>query len=241
MNKGPGNRPASDSSKSALLTCAGLKKEYAFNGQNTAVLKGIDLSVKRGEIVVIRGKSGAGKSTLMGILGGLARPTSGSLVIDDRDTGRLSGGEWALLRRRKIGIIFQNFNLIPSWTAFENVDAALMHQGLSGSDRRARVKKLLDGLGIGDKGGSLPSELSAGQQQRVAVARALSNEPMLLLADEPTGELDAETSDALMPHLAGPVRKRGVALIVATHGVFPEKAADRVFLLKDGIIQIAAD
>jgi putative ABC transport system ATP-binding protein len=236
MNQGPGNNMTPNPAKNVLLTCTDLKKDYTLNGKSTAVLKGISLSVKRGEVVVIKGKSGAGKSTLMGILGGLARPTSGSLVIDSRETGRLSCEEWSLLRREKIGIIFQNFNLIPSWTAFENVEAALMHQGSSKSNRRERVNQLLNELGIGDKGGFLPSELSAGQQQRVAVARALANEPMLLLADEPTGELDVETSRKIIQYLIAPVRKKSIALIVATHGVFPLSAADRVFSLKNGVI-----
>jgi putative ABC transport system ATP-binding protein len=228
---------APDRVKSVLLTCAGLKKSYTLNGKSAAVLKGIDLSVKKGEVVVITGKSGAGKSTLMGILGGLARPTSGSLVIDNRETGRLSNGELSLLRRGKIGIIFQNFNLIQSWTAFENIEAALMHQGSSKSERRERVNGLLGEFGIGDKGDYLPSQLSAGQQQRVAIARALVNEPSLLLADEPTGELDADTSRQIVKYLIAPVRKKGVALIVATHGVFPLNGVDRVLSLKDGIIQ----
>jgi putative ABC transport system ATP-binding protein len=235
--KMPGDSMTPHHAKSVLLTCTDLKKDYSINGKNTTVLKGISFSVKKGEVVVITGKSGAGKSTLMGILGGLARPTSGSLAIENRETERLSSQELSLMRRGKIGIIFQNFNLIPSWTAFENVEAALMHQGLTKSSRREKVKKLLDDLGIADKGDFLPSELSAGQQQRVAVARALANEPVLLLADEPTGELDVETSRKIIHYLIAPVRKNGAALIVATHGVFPLGVADRILALKDGIIQ----
>ncbi|MBI3040032.1 ATP-binding cassette domain-containing protein, partial [bacterium] len=135
---------------------------------------------------------------------------------------------------KKIGIIFQNFNLLTSWTAFENVDAVLMHQGLKKSDRREKVEKLLTDLGLGNRMNNLPSELSIGQQQRVAIARTLANEPSLILADEPTGDVDPETAEEIISHLMRPVKQNNTTLVVATHGSFPGKYADKTFVLKDG-------
>lgn len=219
-----------------LLECKDLRKSFTVKRKEIRVLRGINLSVDRGEIVVIAGKTGAGKSTFLGVLGGLERQTSGSVTFEGRCMEDLSHEALALLRRQKIGVIFQNFNLLPSWTAYENVEAALLHIGMSKTARREKVKTLLNNLGLGQRLDNLPSELSVGQQQRVAIARAIANEPALILADEPTGELDAETAQEIIDHLITPVREKGVTLVIATHGIFPLDIATRVFYIKDGTL-----
>jgi putative ABC transport system ATP-binding protein len=217
-----------------LLKCENVTKNFVVKQGEIQVLKGINLSANKGEIVVITGKSGTGKSTLLWILGGLERPTSGKVIFEDHSMDKLSSEDLAILRRRKIGIIFQNFNLLPSWTAFENVEAAMMHTGTPKPTRKEKTRTLLNGLGLGDRFDNLPSELSIGQQQRVAIARAIANEPSLILADEPTGDVDPETASEIINHLLAPVKDKNVTLIITTHGAFPLDVADRVFYMKDG-------
>jgi putative ABC transport system ATP-binding protein len=217
-----------------LLKCEDLTKNFYVKQKEIPVLKGIDLSINKGEIVVISGKSGTGKSTLLWILGGLERPTSGKLIFEGHSINDLSNEDLAVLRRKKFGIIFQNFNLLPSWTAFENVEAAMLHTGISKSVRKERAKTLLDELGLGDRLDNLPSELSIGQQQRVAIARAIANDPSIIIADEPTGDVDPETAKEIIAHLITPVKEKKVTLIVATHGVFPLNVANRIFYMNDG-------
>jgi len=219
-----------------FLECKNLRKSFTVKRKEIRVLKGLNLSVNRGEIVAIVGKTGAGKSTFLRVLSGLEQQTSGSVIFEGHRMENLSNEELALLRRENIGIIFQNFNLLPSWTAYENVEAALLHIGMSKTTRREKVKTLLNNFGLGDRLDNLPSELSIGQQQRVAIARALANEPTLILADEPTGEIDTETAQDIIGHLITPVREKGVTLTIATHGIFPLDIADRVFCMKDGML-----
>ncbi len=220
-----------------LLACDHITKSYTTNKRSTPVLKGIDLLVHRGEIAIIKGKNGAGKTTLMEILGGISRPNSGSILFNRRLMESQTNEQLAFVRREKIGIIFQNFNLIPTWTAFENIEAALLHRGFSKSIRHKRVNILLEDIGLKNEKDHLPSELSAGQQQRVAIARALTHDPILIIADEPTCELDKETSMQIINHLITPIKEKGVTLIVATHGSFPLDVADSIYLLEDGILQ----
>lgn len=219
-----------------LLECNNLGKAFTVRGKEIAVLKGVSFSVHRGEIVLITGKSGAGKSILLSLLGGLDQPTSGSVIFEGRRFESLSNEELARLRRNKIGIIFQNFNLVASWTACENVEAALRHNGMPKETRRAKAIKVLDDLGLGDRLDNLPAELSIGQQQRVAIARTLANDPMLILADEPTGDVDPETAQEIVDMLITPVTEKGATLIIATHGNFPMDTARRVLLLRDGVL-----
>ncbi len=226
-----------DHNVNLLLQCYNVTKSYTVNGNTNVVLKGIHLSIDRGEIVVIRGKSGAGKSTLIEILGGLARQDSGVILFDNLYMENLSGEELARMRRDKIGIIFQSFNLIPSRTVYENIEAAFMFTPVSQFDRRQKITTLLEQVGLEEKMHHLPSELSVGQQQRVAIARAVANEPILLLADEPTGEVDAETAQEILHSLLTPIKEKGVAVIVTTHGNFPLDVADRVLHLEDGVIR----
>ncbi|MHB9023561.1 MAG: ABC transporter ATP-binding protein [Armatimonadota bacterium] len=220
-----------------LLECRGVTKSFSIKRKTFPILTGVSFVAQPGEVVVITGKSGAGKSTLLSLLGGLDRPTSGSIVFAGRALETLSGEALAQLRREQLGIIFQNFNLLPSWTTFENVEAALLHSSLPPSERRAKVRALLNELGLGERLDNLPAELSVGQQQRVAVARTLVNGPTLILADEPTGDVDPETAQEILARLLAAVRERGAILVVATHGGFPLEHADRVLLLQDGTLQ----
>ena len=222
--------------KEILLQCEDLTKSFYVKQKEIQVLKGINLSVKKGEIIVLTGKSGTGKSTLLWILCGLERSTSGRIMFDGRSIDDLSNEDWAILRRKKFGIIFQNFNLLPSWTAFENVESAMLHTGISKSTRKKKATVLLDEFGLGDRLDNLPSELSIGQQQRVAIARAIANDPSIIIADEPTGDVDPETAKEIIDHLLTPVKEKKVTLLVATHGVFPLDIADRVFCMNDGKI-----
>jgi len=219
-----------------VLECNSLIKEFTVGGKTIAVLNGINFSINRGESVVIRGRSGAGKSILLWLLCGLEQPTSGEILFEGQSLNSLSNSQLASLRHNKIGIIFQNFNLIASWTALENVESALLH---SDHTKKAKLKKaaeILTELGLEQRLNNLPAELSIGEQQRVAVARTLINEPSLILADEPTGDVDPETAKEIIQMLKQPVKERGASLLVTTHGNFPLKEADRILSLENGLI-----
>lgn len=220
--------------KDTLLECRNLHKVFSVRGKNIAVLKGVGFSIAMGEVVVISGRSGAGKSVLLWLLSGLDRPTSGEVIFEDIKLGHLSNSEMAKLRHDKVGIIFQNFNLVASWTALENVEAALWANGLDNEAMRRKAIGILSDLGLGNRMDNLPTELSIGEQQRVAVARTLANDPILILADEPTGDVDPETGQEIIEMLTARVKDKKAALIVATHGNFPLDIADRVLRLKDG-------
>jgi len=222
----------------AILECVEVKKSFTVKRKEIPVLKNINLSISRNEVVLITGKSGAGKSTLLGLLAGLEPPTSGSVIFEGQPLEKLPNETLASLRRRKVGIIFQNFNLLPSWTAFENVESALLHAGMSKNDRRTRVEPLLNKLGLGDRLNNLPVELSVGQQQRVAVARTLVNEPALILADEPTGDVDPETGEEIVKMLLAAVSERGATLVIATHGGSFRDIAGKKFHLEEGVLAI---
>jgi putative ABC transport system ATP-binding protein len=217
-----------------LLSAVAISKEFRSADRTLRVLDRVDLVVEAGEVVVVTGRSGAGKSTLLGLLGGLDRPTSGVIVLAGRDLNGLAGDDLARLRREQVGIVFQDFNLLPSWTVLENVQASLLHTAVPRGERRSKAQSILESLGLGDLGDRRPAELSVGQQQRVAVGRALVNAPSIILADEPTGSVDPETARDIHACLLRPVRERGAALIVTTHGAFPLNLADRTFELSQG-------
>ncbi|MBF0544050.1 MAG: ABC transporter ATP-binding protein [Candidatus Riflebacteria bacterium] len=221
-------------SKKIFLEGKDLKKSFFLKGKEIKVFDRVNFSFENGKVIVIQGRSGVGKSTLLSLLGGLDRPTEGSISFEGTPFENCSNEELALLRRRKIGIIFQNFNLLSSWTAAENVEAVLMHSGVSESVRRQKVEALLSELGLADRLDNLPSELSVGQQQRVAIARTLANDPVLILADEPTGDVDPETAKEIIEKLLVLVKNKGTTLIVATHGNFSESWADQIYQMKDG-------
>ena len=219
-----------------IISCNDVTKRFVSRGKRTEVLSGVTLSVEAGQIVLIRGRSGTGKTTLLQILAGLDKPGSGSVEIAGQSIDKFGSKKLTQLRRDNIGFIFQNFNLLPSWTARENVEAALIHTKLSRSERRQKALELLTELGLSDRLDHLPSELSIGQQQRVAVARALVNYPRIVFADEPTGDVDEETAEAVIDNLVNLVRSRKASLVVCTHGDFPRKTADKEYILYDGKI-----
>jgi putative ABC transport system ATP-binding protein len=205
-------------------------------GGNTpvAAVDGIFLEIRRGEYLRVVGASGSGKTTLLQLLGTLDRPSTGTLQFEGRDTSRMSDSELADLRQKTLGFIFQQFNLIPTLTARQNVEAALAPSGMPSADRRARAADLLDRVGLGDRVDHLPSQLSGGEQQRVAIARALANEPDVLLADEPTGNLDSTTSQEIVDLLRRLSRTEGLSIVLVTHDAQIAGGADRVVRMSDG-------
>ncbi|HOY66683.1 MAG TPA: ABC transporter ATP-binding protein [Candidatus Ozemobacteraceae bacterium] len=225
--------------RTAMLDAVSIRKSFWRSGREIPVLRDVSLRLDAGETLVITGRSGTGKSTLLSLLGGLDIPDAGRIDVCGTDTAAVSQDRLAELRRETVGIIFQNFNLLPSWSAVENVEAALMHGELGPAERRERAIRWLERLGIGDRIENLPAELSVGQQQRVAVARTLVNEPKLILADEPTGDVDPETGAEIIAHLKAAVADRGAALLVVTHGTYPVATGDRVLRLRDGILEPA--
>jgi putative ABC transport system ATP-binding protein len=197
-------------------------------------LRDVDLRVERGALVVIRGRSGSGKTTLLSLLGGLDRPTAGDIWLDGRSMAAMDGAELVELRRRRIGFIFQAFGLLSILSAAENVEVPLRLVKADGREREDRVSVLLELVGLGERGRHRPHELSGGEQQRVAIARALANRPDLLLADEPTGQLDSATGRSIMSLLRSVVRSEGVTAIIATHDPMLIDLADRVIEIRDG-------
>lgn len=223
-------------SDNILIHCENITKSFFIRKREIPILRRINFTANKGEIIVISGKSGTGKSTFLNILGGLEHQTYGSVTFENQRLEAFSSDELARFRRQKLGIIFQSFNLLPSWTALENVESAMTHTGLKKSDRIERAKNLLLEFGLDDRFYNLPSELSVGQQQRVAIARAFANNPSLILADEPTGDVDAETAQIIIESLILPVKEKSVTLIIATHGAFPFDTADRVLLMENGML-----
>lgn len=221
--------------KRILIRAEGLHKEYPMGkDQHLHVLKGLDIEVREAEIAVIIGPSGSGKSTLLHLLGGLDRPSSGKVIVDDHDLGLLSEDELAAFRNRTLGFIFQFHHLLPEFTALENVAMPALIRGERLEEAQGRAVALLEEVGLGERVGHKPSELSGGEQQRVAVARALMNSPALVLADEPSGNLDEENSQKLHQLLADLAQKRGLSFLIATHNLDLTKRAHRVLQLVDG-------
>ncbi|MFP3950701.1 MAG: ABC transporter ATP-binding protein [Candidatus Bathyarchaeia archaeon] len=214
-----------------------LARHYEMGGVLVKALDGVDLGIGRGEYVSIVGPSGSGKTTLFNLIGGLDRPTTGQVFIDGVDISKLDAYELAWLRCRKIGYIFQNFNLIQVLTALENVALPTVFAGVPRDEGQSKAEKLLGSVGLGDRVNHKPTELSAGQQQRVAIARALANDPAIILADEPTGNLDLNTGMEIIELLHGLNRRKGLTLVAATHDLKMIKASDRIVWLRDGQIE----
>ncbi len=214
-----------------------LARYYEMGGVTIKALDGVNLQIGRGEYVSIVGPSGSGKTTLFNMIGGLDRPTRGRVYIDGVDISQLDAYELAWLRCRKIGYIFQTFNLIQVLTAVENVALPTIFAGVPRNEGLAKAEKLLTSVGLGDRLHHKPSELSAGQQQRVAIARAMANDPTIILADEPTGNLDLNTGMEIIDLLHGLNRTRGMTLIAATHDLKMIKASDRIVWMRDGKIE----
>ena len=217
------------------LQAKGLAKTYSSDGIEVLALRGVDLDVADGEFVAVMGPSGCGKSTLLHLLGGLDRPTAGSIRLGDRQVESLSETEWAVVRRQEVGFVFQFFNLVANLTVAENVELPALLVGRPRSEARARRAELLERLGVEARADALPSRLSGGQQQRVALARALVNRPRVLLADEPTGNLDSESARAVLGVLRE-VQGEGQTLVLVTHDPRVAASADRVVRLRDGLV-----
>lgn len=200
-------------------------------------LDGIDVKISRSEYISIVGPSGSGKTTLFNLIGGLDRPTSGQVFIDNLDISKLDAYELAWLRCRKIGYIFQTFNLIPVLTSLENVALPMIFAGVPHEHRLKKSTELLNSVGLSDRLNHKPAELSAGQQQRVAIARALANDPEIVLADEPTGNLDSQTGHEIINSLNELNQERGITVIAATHDLGMIQASDRIVWIRDGKIE----
>ena len=199
-------------------------------------LDGINLKIFAGEFLAIVGRSGSGKTTLLNLIGALDRPTSGNVIFEGRNLGDFSDRDLGLLRRQKVGFIFQTFNLLPALTVSENIEVALIHSRMAKEEMTKKTATLLNLFDLADKSNQLPLELSVGQQQKVAIARALANDPALILADEPTGEMDPITGEDIVAKLAELNRKAKVTVVVASHGTYPYSQADRTLFIKDGQI-----
>jgi len=223
-----------------LIQLRDVWKVYHLEATDVEALRGVSLSIESGEYVALMGPSGSGKSTLMNLLGCLDRPTSGSYLLDGREVADLSPDARAELRNRKIGFVFQNFNLLARTSALENVELPLLYcRRMSARERRQRAMEMLAQVALQDRSDHHPGQLSGGQQQRVAIARALVNEPAILMADEPTGNLDSRTSRELMELFGQLNRDRGITIVLVTHDPVVARNAQRIVVLRDG--EVIAD
>jgi putative ABC transport system ATP-binding protein len=217
-----------------LVEAIDLVRDYPVGEGVVHALRSINLSVAPGELIAVRGRSGSGKTTLLNLLGGLDQPTSGRVIVDGQEISSMNEDQLVDVRRRTVAFVFQAFGLVPFLTATENVEVPLRLVHANPRERDARVATLLDVVGLADRAKHRPHELSGGEQQRVALARALANGPRLLLADEPTGQLDSDTGHVIMLLLRSIVRHEGITAVVATHDPLMLDVADRVFELRDG-------
>jgi putative ABC transport system ATP-binding protein len=222
---------------SAVIETRGLTKVFGLNGNAVHALRGIDMTVSRGEFVALVGPSGSGKSTLMAILGCLDSPTAGTYSLGGQSVEGLSGSALARIRNEKVGFVFQTYNLLPRATVARNVELPMLYAGLGGRERRVRALELLEKVGIPEKAGRLPAELSGGQRQRVAIARALANRPALLLADEPTGALDSKTGAEVLG-LFRELHRQGHTVVLVTHDPAIAALAERRVELYDGLVRL---
>jgi putative ABC transport system ATP-binding protein len=232
MNGGPMDR-AED--RIALIRLRGIDKTYPMGEKGVAALSGVDLDIDAGEFVAIMGPSGSGKSTLMNILGCLDNPTSGTYLLAGRDVSRLGERDLARVRNREIGFVFQSFNLLPRATAAANVELPLVYAGIPARERRARAEAALEAVRVAHRRAHQPSELSGGERQRVAIARALATRPRLLLADEPTGNLDSKNAEEILL-LFDEIHAQGNTVILVTHDEGVARRARRVIHIRDGRI-----
>ncbi|MFD9115686.1 ABC transporter ATP-binding protein [Streptomyces bottropensis] len=221
-----------------MYVLTGVTKRYARGKDTVTALDGVDLTITDGDRLVIQGPTGGGKSTLLQMLGGLDKPSDGSVELDGTDLARLSEAKLTRVRGENIGFVFQSFNLIPTLTAQENVETALVPLGVRAKERRERAAEALGSVGLGERLGHLPAELSGGQQQRVAIARALVKRPKVLLADEPTGNLDESMRDEIMEVLETLWKEHGLTFIMVTHDSTLARKAPRVATIRKGRITV---
>lgn len=222
--------------RAEVIQIRDLHKTYKMGDIEVQALRGINITIRRGEFIAVTGSSGSGKSTFMNILGCLDRPTSGAYFLEGQDVSRLSSNEWAHIRNRKIGFVFQGFNLLHRTSAVENVELPMMYNGFQSKDRRQRALAVLKLVGLEERSHHLPNQLSGGQQQRVAIARALVNRPSLILADEPTGNLDTKTSVEIMELFQNLNEKEGITIVLVTHEPDIAAHAKRQIVFRDGMI-----
>jgi len=225
---------AIDAGQKVVIDVRGVTKTYKMGDIEVNALRGVDVTIHEGECVSIMGPSGSGKSTLMNILGCLDQPSSGTYALDGVDVSRLSEGELARVRNKKIGFVFQSFNLLKRTSALRQVELPLIYAGDGGRVKRA--KAALESVGLGSRLDHLPSELSGGQQQRVAIARALVNEPAMILADEPTGNLDSRSGTEVMQIFQRLNREQGITIVFVTHDPWIARHTDRIIMLRDGLV-----
>ncbi len=228
-------------SDNILIHLRGLRRRFVEGELQHVVLDGIDLDIERGESVAIRGRSGSGKSTLLNLIGGIDAPDAGEVIVDSVNLTTMTERERTLFRRRRVGFVYQAFNLIPTLSVSDNIRLVLELNGVKGSEATARIGALLDAVGLDGRADSFPDVLSGGEQQRVAIARALSHEPPVLIADEPTGNLDDATAERITGLLGNIVRERGTTLVMATHSSRVASTCDRVIDLHSGRIDTAQD
>ncbi|MEV8629428.1 ABC transporter ATP-binding protein [Streptomyces sp. NPDC051079] len=221
-----------------MYELTGVTKQYRRGQERVDALAGVDLTIREGDRLVIQGPTGGGKSTLLQMLGGLDRPTSGSVLLDGTDLATLPESRLTTVRSENIGFVFQSFNLIPTLTAQENVETALVPLGVKTAERRRLAAEALDSVGLGERLAHLPSELSGGQQQRVAIARALVKRPKVLLADEPTGNLDESMRDEIVDLLEGLWKEHGLTFVMVTHDSAVARRAPRLATLRKGRITL---
>ena len=221
---------------SPIIKCISLSKYYISRNQTTKAVDDVNLEINKNEFVLLKGRSGAGKSTLISLMCGLDKPTHGNVTIENENIDNLSNQEISKMLANNIGIIFQNFNLLPTYTVFENIEIALEPGGNGREKTKEIILPLLKQLELEDKINFLPSELSVGQQQKVAIARTLAKNPNIIFADEPTGSIDDETAKEIVQHLLFLKNERNVTLIVSTHGNFLDNFADRIVVMEKGKI-----
>lgn len=219
-----------------LIKITNIKRDFVLGNEIVYVLKGIDLEINKGEYVALMGPSGSGKSTLMNLLGCLDTPTSGNYILNGKDVSKMHDNELAEIRNKEIGFVFQTFNLLPRTTALDNVALPMIYAGYSKSERKERATKVLQQVNLADRMDHQPNQLSGGQRQRVAIARALVNSPSIILADEPTGNLDSKTSEEIMKLLED-IHNNGNTIILVTHEEEIAAHAKRIIRLRDGMIE----
>ncbi len=220
-----------------MIRCIDVRKVYQQGKNEIIALDGVSLDIARGEFAVIMGPSGSGKSTLLHLIGGLDRPTAGELLVDQRLVGQMADDQVTLFRRTRIGFIFQFFNLMPTLTALENVTLPFVLDGRSKEEAEQRAKMLLDRVGLGNRRDHLPEEMSGGEIQRIAVARALAFDPPILLADEPTGNLDSKTGESILSLLRQINRDAGCTIVMVTHSQEAAGYGDRTIFFRDGKVE----